>query len=491
MSSDVAVPATTRDALPAKSATRATLWCCYGAGFATLFDAAVVAFTAPAVRSALHLADDDIQWFLAALSLTFGLGLAPAGRLGDAYGRRVLFVSGLTVFLIGAVAAALAHDASLLIGGRLIQGFGAGILSAQVLGVIQDTFQGPERLRALVGYTIAGAFAAVAGPMIAGIALWLLPADFAWRVILLLQTPFTLGAIVLGLWGIPRTPRLHRRIDLDLPGIAFLGALVVLVTIPAIDPGLPGRTLMAIGALCALLVVALVRWERGYARRGKTPLFAPALIGSRGYVTGNIVALLWFGSVLAFGTVTTVYFLQVYSIPALAVAAALIPAAVARMVAARWSERLFARSGPALVTHGLVVQTAVLAGSGVAALCWNGWALFAILSVLQFAAGVSSGVVEPPLRTVTLSFAPRSLHGVAASFLQLTQRLSATIFIALSTGILLAVGGTTSTAALLWATAPCAAASLLATTASRGHAFRTSRHTDNPTTSPAAVSQEA
>ncbi len=454
---------------------RATLWCCYGAGFATLFDAAVVAFTAPAVRSSLDLSDAAVQWFLAALSLTFGLGLAPAGRLGDAYGRRALFVTGLLVFLAGTLTTALAGGAGLLIGGRLLQGFGAGILSAQVLGVIQDVFRGPERLRALAGYTIAGAFAAVAGPLVAGSALWLLPADSAWRVILLVQTPFTLAAVALGLRGLPRTPRGRPRADLDLPGIAMLGVLVVLVTIPAVDPGLPGAVVAAIVPAGTLLVAGLVRWERAYARRGKLPLFAPALIGSRGYVTGNVVALLWFGSSLAFMTVKTVFFLQVCAIPAPAVAGALVPAAVARMVAARWGERLFATYGTASVTHGLVAQTAVLAGSGLAALWWDGWVLFAVLSVLQTAAGASGGVVEPALRTVTLSFAPGSLHGVAAAFLQLTQRLSATFCLALSTGVLLAFGGTASSGSLMWAIALCAAASLAATVASRGRAFRDGR----------------
>lgn len=454
---------------------RAAAWCCYGAGFATLFDAAVVAFAAPSVRSSLGLADADVQWFLAALSLTFGLGLVPAGRLGDAYGRRTLFVTGLVVFLIGAVVTAAAPGAWPLIAGRLVQGFGAGILSAQVLGIIQDVFHGPDRLRALAGYTVAGAFAAVVGPMVAGVALWLLPADPAWRVILLLQAPFTLGAVALGLRGLPRTPRRRRKVDLDLPGIAALGTLVVLVTIPVIDPGLPGPTLLAIGAVCAVLVVTLVAWERGYARRGRLPLFAPALIGSRGYVTGNVVALLWFGSVLASGTVQTIYFLQVCAIPAPVIAAGLIPAAITRMVAARWGERLFATYGPALVTYGLVVQTVVLAGSAVATLAAEGWALFAVLSVLQIATGVSTGVVEPPLRTVTLSFSPASLRGVAASFLQLTQRLSATFCIAVSTGVLLGSGGTASSGSLRWAIVLCAAASLLATVASRGRAFDSGR----------------
>ncbi|MEV0354569.1 MFS transporter [Nocardia sp. NPDC050697] len=449
---------------------QAALWCCLGAGFSTLLDSAVVAFTAPAVQADLHLADAHVQWFLASYSLTFGLGLAPAGRIGDAFGRRTPFVAGLLLFLAGAVLSAVAPGALPLIGGRLVQGLGAGIISAQVLGVIQDVFTGPERLRALARYTGAGALAAIAGPLLAGAALWVLPEGIAWRVVLLLPVPFVVGTIVLGLRGLPRSPSTGRVTALDLPGIAVLGALVVLVTLPVIEPGLRGPGLAGVLVVCALLTAGLFWWERIYARRGKLPLFAPALVRSPGYVTGNLVALLWFGAGLAFTTVKTVYFLQACDIAALVIAAALIPSAVARLVSAGRGQQLFARYGPALVTYGLVLQTACLALSAAATLITDGWALFAALSAIQVLAGVSGGVVEPPLRAVTLGFAPSSLHGVAASFLQLTQRLSATFCIALGTGVLLATGATTGS--LGRAVLLCALASLVATAVSFAPAFR-------------------
>ncbi|MBH0778473.1 MFS transporter [Nocardia bovistercoris] len=448
------------------AAHRATLWCCLGAGFATLLDGAIIAFTAPAAEATLGLGDADIQWFLASFSLTFGLGLAPAGRLGDAYGRRGLFIAGLVVFLVGAVASAVAPSALSLIAGRLVQGFGAGFISAQVLGVIQDTFTGPARLRALAGYTTAGAAAAIAGPMLAGLALWTLPADLGWRVVLLLPVPFTLATIALGVRGLPRKVNRRRVIDLDLPAIAALGLLVVTVTMPVVDPDLSARTVIVVAAVSVLVVAGLACWERGYARRGRLPLFAPALMRSEGFVTGNLVALLWFGSSLAFLTVKTMYFLQVTEIIALVVATAMIPSAVGRIVAAHRSQWLFARFGSALVPYGLALQTLSFALATAATLCWDGTALFAVLSALQIVSGVAGGLVEPPLRAVTLSFAPASLHGVAASFLQLTQRLSATFCIALATGVLLAFGATASLGSLRAALLLCAAVSGAATLAS-------------------------
>ena len=173
------------------------LACCLGAGFATLLDSVVLSFAVPSMTEALGASTAQVQWLLASYSLTFGLGLVPGGRLGDAFGRRGLFVGGLVVFVVGGLAAAGATDVWWVVGGRVIQGFGAGLISAQVLGVMQDLFAGPRRVRALAAYTGAGAAAALVGPLAAAALLTLLPPGWAWRAVLLLNVPFALTTLVL------------------------------------------------------------------------------------------------------------------------------------------------------------------------------------------------------------------------------------------------------------------------------------------------------
>ncbi|MBW9120242.1 MFS transporter [Microbacterium trichothecenolyticum] len=108
-----------------------------------------------------------VQWLLASFSLTFGLGLIPSGRLGDVYGRRPLFLVGLGIFLVGGVAAVAAPTMAVLVAARFVQGLGAGVISAQVLGAIQDLFTGRSRLSALAAYTAVGGLAGVLGPVLA------------------------------------------------------------------------------------------------------------------------------------------------------------------------------------------------------------------------------------------------------------------------------------------------------------------------------------
>ncbi|WP_243075481.1 MFS transporter [Microbacterium sp. SS28] len=436
----------------------AALWSCLGAGFATLFDATTVAYTVPSLAASLDASTAALQWFLASFSLTFGLGLVPAGRLGDAFGRRRLFVAGLLVFLVGGLLSAGGPEIGAVVAGRFVQGLGAGFVSAQVLGVIQDLYHGAARIRAFVAYTAVGAVAGLTGPLVAGVILTVAPPDAAWRLILLAPLPLTAAAIVLALRGLPRTDVAAPRVTLDLPGIALLGALVVLLMLPVIEPGLHEAAVTAVYAASTLLLVALVVWERAYVRRGRLALFTPVLVRSRGFVAGNLVALLWFGALLAQGSVLTLYLLQTTGAPAIIIAAVFVPGALGRLLVSLVSRRLFARFGIGVLVAGLAVETVLATTLAVSATALATPALLVLVAAANLGLGIAGGLVEPPLRTVTLSHATPALHGVAASFLQLTQRLSATYVVALATGILLGAAGAASAGSLQAALTVCAVA---------------------------------
>ena len=152
---------------------------------------------------------------------------------------------------------------------------------------------------------------------------------------------------------------------------------------------------------------------------------------------GNGVALLWFGSVIAHGTVLTLYLIQGTGIPSFAVALVLVPSALSRVVSSSVAARVFGRRGTRTIPAALLVQAvgiAALAAVGAGGVQGGGFLL--AVAGIEVALGLASGLVEPPLRAVTLGFAPPGFHGVAASFLQLTQRLSATFCVAVASGLL-------------------------------------------------------
>lgn len=437
------------------------LLACMGAGFTTLIDGASMAYIAPSVGETLGASTAGVQWFLAAFSLTFGLGLAPAGRLGDAYGRRMLFIIGLGLFLTGCAFAAAAGETWMLILGRLIQGLGAGVLSAQVLGIIQDTYSGTARVRAFAGYTAAGAAAAVAGPLLSALLLEVV-GEPAWRLVLLLPFLAGIGTLWVAWRHLPRDAKRSAAVDLDIPGVLLLGALTVTVTLPVVDPGVGTGVLTALVAASIVLVMLLCWWEVTYRRRGRLPVFAPELLRSRSYMVTNAAALLWFGSILAFSTVLVMYFMAATDLSAFLIAAAGIPGAAARFLGARLSSRLFSRWGATVFPAALSGQVVALAVFVVVSYSVETMALFWISAAVLVVLGFFSGMTEPTVRAVALAEMGPHLRGVAASFLQLTQRLAATFLIALVSGLLLSAGLNAGTGSLRIATLVCLSASAVA-----------------------------
>lgn len=436
---------------------RFALAACVGAGFATLLDQSVVTYTVPSLGPELGASTGGIQWFLAVYSLAFGVGLVPGGRLGDAYGRRGMFIAGLALFLVGAALAVCAPDIGWAIAGRAAQGFGSGVVSAQVLGVIQDLFTGRARIRALAAYGMAASAAAIVGPLAAGALLSLLPPDVAWRGVLAINAPFVVTVVVLAARYVPRGGRAAGRPSLDLVGITLTAVVVLLATAPVIDPGLgPVRTGLAVGGL-VLTTGVLVWWERRTARIGRLPLFSPTLLRARGFTGGSVVALLWFGAAVAQSAIVTVFLLQSLGMPAVLVALLLAPSAAARIVTSALSSRLFDALGRWTLVTFLGMQTAfsviLVAVSGASDVV----ALVISIVLLETLIGAASGAFEPPLRALTLAHAQPGEYGLAASFLQLAQRLSATFCVALVTGVAFAGGGTlVDTAGLRVGLAVCA-----------------------------------
>src|SRR6201990_1766862 len=106
------------------------------AGFMTLLDVSIVNVALPSIRTDLHLSSGELQWILSGYALTFGLLLVPAGRYGDARGRRNVFIAGLTAFTLASAAAGLATGPLWLIVARLIQGAAGGVVIPQVSGLI-------------------------------------------------------------------------------------------------------------------------------------------------------------------------------------------------------------------------------------------------------------------------------------------------------------------------------------------------------------------
>jgi EmrB/QacA subfamily drug resistance transporter len=401
------------------------------AGFMTLLDVSIVNVALPSIRADLHLGSGELQWVLSGYALTFGLLLVPAGRFGDARGRRNVFIAGLALFTLASAAAGLATSALWLIVARLVQGAAAGVVNPQVSGLIQQMFAPRERARpfGMLGATIG--ISTAVGPLLGGLLIQAFGAAEGWRWIFYINVPIGIVAIVLGWRWIPSRAKAERsRERLDPVGVLLLGVGVVLLLLPLVqEREWHGSAKWLLIVAAAIVLAGFYGWERRFARHG-TPVVDLELFKVRSYTLGALVGLLYFAG---FTTVFFIYTLFLQSglhYTALEAGLAITPFAIGSAVASALGGRIVNRYGRPLVVVGLVL-VAVGLGATIGALHFvpghgAGWATALPLLV----AGLGSGLVISPNQTLTLAEVPVARAGSAGAVLQTGQRIGTAVGIA-------------------------------------------------------------
>jgi EmrB/QacA subfamily drug resistance transporter len=397
----------------------------------TLLDVSIVNVAIPSIQSALRASPSALQWVLSGYALTFGLVLVPAGRLGDARGRRTVFVVGLALFTLTSALAGLAQSPAWLIGARLLQGAAAGLVNPQVVGLIQQLFRGPERGRpfGLLGATI-GVSTAV-GPLLGGALIQLEGTQEGWRWVFFVNIPVGIITIIFGWRLIPaRADRPARRQSLDPVGVLLLALGVVLVLLPLVQERqwqTPLKWLLIPAGLGVL--AGFGAWEHRYARRSE-PIFDLALFRLRSYTLGALIALLYFAGFTAIFFIFTLYLQNGLRYSALLAGVAITPFALGSAAAAALGGRIVNRFGRPLVATGLAM-VAIGLGAVVGTLHFvPGRGAPLALAVPLLVAGIGSGLVITPNQTLTLSEVPVAQAGSAAGMLQTGQRMGAAAGIA-------------------------------------------------------------
>jgi MFS family permease len=381
------------------------------------------------VRESLDAGTSQVQWIVAAYSLGFAITLVPAGRLGDARGRRPLLVGGVAAFSLLSVVAATATSPDVVVLCRLLQGFAAGTANPQVIGLIQDHFADWRRTRALGAYATVATFAGILAPLLGGAVVALVGGVDAWRWVVVVNVPFGAAAAVLGVVWLPRVPRKADRPSLDLVGAALLGAVTLAVLLPAVAvSGGGAASPWSIAAVAALVV----------ARRGGAPIVLPALLTKRRFALGTLVATFSFGAMLGTSLVLVLFLQEGLGLSAWQAGLVGTPGAVVGAGTSLVAWRVAARHGRPAVTFALgLVAISLVASAAIVAWAPQG-AIIAGLVATQVLSGAGSGLVHAPNQALTLQDAPPGTAGLAAGFLQVAQRISAVLSLAVLGGIVLA-----------------------------------------------------
>jgi EmrB/QacA subfamily drug resistance transporter len=419
---------------------------CLVAGFMTLLDVSIVNVALPSIRDGLGASQSDLQLVLSGYALAFGLALVPAGRTGDARGRRRTFLVGLGLFTLASAACGLAPAPGWLVAARLLQGVGGGVLTPQVSALIQQLFRGAERGRAfgLLGGSIG--LSTAVGPLLGGLILVTVPGQGAWRWVFLVNLPVGLLALVLARRLIPPDARAGHRERLDPVGIALLAAGLTSLLLPL----LAGRDLprLVSGALLvgAVAFLALfVGWERRFAARGGRPVVDLALLRTGPYAAGVVVGLVYFAGFTSIFFVLTLFLQSGLGYSPFEAGLAQTPFAIGGAVAAPLAGRSVHRYGRPLVVTGLALTGAALAAAWVVVETFgargDAGVLGLALALPLLAGGIGSGMVISPNTTLTLAEAPVHGAGSAGGVLQTAQRVGSALGIAVVGAVFFAVLG--------------------------------------------------
>ncbi|WP_218150596.1 MFS transporter [Actinokineospora terrae] len=405
---------------------------CLAAGVTTLLDQSVLTIALPSLRESLHAGATDVQWIVSGYSLAFGLALVPGGSLGDARGRKGLFLVGLVTFVVFAVVAATGANAGVVIVARLVQGAGAGLVNSQVIGTIQDVFHGVGRTRALGMYAVVAGVSSALGPALGGVLVSLAGPGAGWRWCLLLSVPCGVVTLVLAARRLPQ-PRRVSEGRLDGWGLLCVAVLTVSSMMPFITGTHVGWWVAGVVGS----VVALVVLHRRRVRTGKVPLVHPALTRSAPFVLGTVVAMAQFGSAMAASLVLVLFLQSGLGMSALTAAAVTLPSAVAMVASSAIAWRVVRRIGSHAVTLGTGLGIVMLLAGALVVAVVPVPVLPVALAVVQLAWGAANGLSLSPNQARVLQHAPAEAAGVAGAILQMSQRVAAAVCLSAISGVYL------------------------------------------------------
>lgn len=429
--------------LPAPALSERKRWQAFGIAVAvaalTILDLSKVNVGLPSIESSLGAGSSELQAIVAGYALAFGLALVPAGRLGDLHSRKAMFLIGLAAFTATSLLCALAPNTTVLMVGRFLQGIAAGIQMPQVLGLVQQLFQGAERGRAFGVFGATIGLSTAFGPTVGGLLIAAGGPQDGWRLLFWMNIPLGLVLMALAVRLLPGRQlngKEHR--GFDPVGVLLLGATTLSLMLPfVLTTGAPSddprRWLLL---LVAIISAGLfVRWERRYLRSGRSPVVHFSLFGLGSYRNGILIAAAYFAALPATFLLTTLYLQQGLGLAPVFAGMVTIPFALSSAVSAYAGGRLVERRGRSLVVLGLLIVTGgfglVLAAAVLPPAEWSPWLMSAALAV----AGTGGGLVIAPNQTLTLAEIPLGQAGVAGSIAQVGQRVGTAVGVAAVTAV--------------------------------------------------------
>ncbi len=332
--------------------------CILGSGIAFL-DGTVVNVALPAIADDLNAGLSTQQWVVEAYLLTLGSFLLVGGSLGDIYGRRRVFVTGVAAFGATSLMCALAPDANVLIGFRALQGMAGAVLVPSTMGIIVAVFSERERAAAIGSWTAWTGIATVVGPLAGGV----LVQAASWRWVFLINIPFAVATVMLAMRALPDDrPAPDERPSVDTKGatlaaLGLAGPVFALIEQPQRgwgDPLVWGPLIAGLALLAAFVVVE---------DREREPMVPLSLFSRRNFAWGNLATLSMYAGLGVLFFFLVLFLQQVAGYTPIEAGISLLPVTILMFLlskrfgalADRFGPRWFMTGGPMVGAVGLLL----------------------------------------------------------------------------------------------------------------------------------------
>ncbi|QBD81813.1 MFS transporter [Ktedonosporobacter rubrisoli] len=384
----------------------------------------VINTATPSIKQAFELSESTLQWVVTSYALTFAGFLLLGGRLADVFGRRLIFLSGIAIFVVASLGAALAPTGAWLIVARALQGIGAAVSSPAALALIGELFpQGTERDRAFGIYSSVGASSFAFGLVLGGI----LTDIFGWRSIFLLSVILGLVVILGGRFVLPVDTGYVRQ-SLDLPGAVLVTAGLILAVYGVTQAHEYGWTN---GLTLALLILAIALLGGFILRERLTaqPLLPLTLFQLPTVRTATLTGAVFFTAFNGLMFFGPLYLQGMLHYSAFTSGLAFVPMSLTVIIASNVAGRLLARTGQRLMLIG--GQLLIAAGVTLwAFIPLHGSYLFNMLPGILIMS-VGQGLAFTAMTAASLTEVPTAQQGVAGGLNVTAQQVGSGLGVAL------------------------------------------------------------
>ena len=389
-------------------------------------DMTIVNVALPSIQRDLGYSQSGLAWVINAYLIAFGGFLLLAGRLGDLFGRKRVFLIGLGIFTGASLLCGLSFNPTMLIVARFVQGIGGAVSSAVILAMIVTLFPRPDEQAKAFGVF---SFIASAGAAIGLLAGGLITQTVSWHWIFFVNLPLGIATAVVAVRLLPNDAGIGVGKGADVLGAVLVTVALMLgvyAIVESSDHGLTSPRTLGLGVVSLGLLAAFVV-RQAFAR---DPILPLRLFASRKVSVANIVQALMSCAFLGFFFMASLDLQRVLGYGPLEIGLAFLPVAVVMgLFSVRFSAVLINRFGPlAVLVSGQVVIAVALA--------WLGFgpanADYAVNLMVPLALlGLGGGLSFPSLTIIAMSDATPSDAGLASGLLNTTGQVGGALGLAI------------------------------------------------------------